>query len=145
MIRRVVHTILLFGVLCSMASFNTTLPTDYTADLQVEYQATGTIEGYSKITKLKVYIDGIFVGESEPKDQREKNSLRVKVPQGVHRVQCYAYALLDSKWELRDMKNEYSFDWIYDAYRTFPAKSKLVLDFSVTSKKTSLVSFGKMK
>ena len=145
MIRSAVHTIMLLAVLCSLASFNTTLPVDYSADLRIEYQATGTIEGYSKITKLKVYIDGLFVGESEPKDQREKNSLSVKVPQGVHRIQCYAYALLDGKWELRDMKNEYSFDWIYDAYRTFPAKSKLVLDFSVTDKKTSQVSFGKMK
>jgi hypothetical protein len=103
--------------------------------LTISYKATGTIEGYSHLSKMKVYVDETLVGESPEKDQQATNSFSVSVPKGAHKVKCQLWAFLGGKWEERTEANEYSFDWSYEENMTLGKKNKLAIVFDITDEK----------
>jgi len=111
------------------------LGTSFTAakqgKLNISYTTVGTIEGYSYISKMEVFIDGQLVATGPEKDQQEKNSFSISVPRGEHKIKCQLWALYQGTWELRTLDNNYSFDWIYEGTREFKKKNSLEIVFSI--------------
>lgn len=104
-------------------------------NLTITYTTVGTNEGYSYVSKMNVYIDGNLVSTGPEKDQQQKNSFSITVPQGSHEIKCLLLALYEGKWEERTVENDYSFDWKYEATLEFKKKNKLDLEFNITENK----------
>lgn len=103
--------------------------------LTITYTTVGTNEGYSYISKLNVYVDGAWIATGPEKDQKEKNSFTISVPQGSHQFKCQLLALYEGTWEERTEENNYSFDWKYEGTLEFKKKNTLELEFNITDNK----------
>lgn len=125
---------LLLLLLLPILTFSSFTPAK-SGKLTISYKATGTLEGYSYLSKMKVYVDETLVGESPEKDQQASNSFSVSVPKGAHKVKCQLWAFLDGKWEERTVANDYSFDWSYEENMNLGKKNKLALEFNITDDK----------
>ena len=58
-------------------------------------------------TKMKVFIDGEFVGESDVADRYDRKKLAIDVVPGSHVVVVEGYAKRDGKWEKRTKEKGY--------------------------------------
>lgn len=103
--------------------------------LTITYTTVGTNEGYSYVSKMNVYIDGTLVSTGPEKDQQQKNSFSLTVPQGSHEIKCLLLALYEGKWEERTVDNDYSFDWKYEGTLELKKKNNLELEFNITENK----------
>lgn len=103
--------------------------------LTITYTTVGTNEGYSYISKMNIYVDGAWIATGPEKDQQEKNSFTISVPQGSHQFKCILLANYQGTWEERTVDNNYSFDWKYEGNLEFKKKNTLELEFNITDNK----------
>lgn len=104
----------------------------------VEWQYTNVIEGYDHLNKMKVYIDGKYVGESKASPQSKLSTYKFKTTQGPHQVKIVNYALYEGKWEEHTIALNYSIDAIYDQKLTIKKKMKIKLTFDIDTTETKV-------
>jgi hypothetical protein len=105
-------------------------------NLTINYKATGTLEGYSYISKMVVFIDDIQFGESPAMDQQQNNTFILSVPEGKHKIKCVVWAKIEDKWEERLKANDYSFDWVYrEESLQVEKETNLTIEFDITNDK----------
>ncbi len=107
--------------------FNTYAASDVT--LTINYSTVGTKSGFDHISKLIVFVDGINKGESNEQKQTIPNSVTIKIPYGSHSIKAVFYAKQGNYWEERTLKNNYSFDCIYNKTLNFNKNTTIDLTF----------------
>ena len=106
-----------------------------TGTLTVNFVATGSIEGYDHVSKMKVFCDNVEIGESSERKQSVQNKVTVNVPRGSHTIKVTLFAKYDGKWEERTIANEYSFDWSLMQKMNIGSKNTLDITFDIEKEK----------
>lgn len=101
--------------------------------LSIDYEVLNTIEGYSYVSRLDVYVDGKLYGSSTEIDQRTPNSISVKIPRGNHQIKAVLLAKYEGAWEERTVENRYTYDFIWTESVNMKKKMKVKLYFDIDS------------
>jgi hypothetical protein len=80
--------------------------------VNIAYSFKNIEAGYDHVNKIIVYVDGREAGQSKPKNQSDRNSLKIQVTKGKHEIKVENWAYYNDQWELHDTENGYSFDLI---------------------------------
>lgn len=107
-------------------------------DLTVEWTFQHVVQGYDHDTKIFVYVDGVFSGESSVYKQTQKARYTLPVPRGSHDIRIEAYALYEGNWELHSKANDYSVDAIYENRLSFKSNASISLVFDISTESSNV-------
>lgn len=96
------------------------------SQITVKWKTINIIEGYEYEGKIKVYIDGEFVGESSSCQESVWCEYKVKT-KGEHTIRIEQFAKYEGNWEQKTVANDYSYDYIYEGIHTFKKKHTLTM------------------
>ncbi len=106
-----------------------------THKLTFHFTTSGTRPGFDLISLLRVYSDNKIIGESKPKKQTEPNEVTLIIPEGKHAIKAVFVALQKGAWEERTIKNQYSYDCIYNTDINLTSDKSINLVFDIANEK----------
>lgn len=101
-------------IVCIGFVFLAGLTPDYSSaqntTLTVNYVCTEINAGYDYEFKIKLYVDGSYIGESSPRISSSPNQATFTVPAGYHTVKIIGLKNYQGTWEESLKANNYSVD-----------------------------------
>jgi|GEM_PF-5859475 len=106
-----------------------------THKLTFHFTTSGTKPGFDLVSMLRVYSDNKIIGESKAKPQTQTNEVTLTIPDGKHAIKAVFVALQKGTWEERTVKNQYSYDWIYNTDINLTSDKTINLVFDIANTK----------
>lgn len=114
--------------------------------LTVKWVFQNVNEGYDHDNKVRVYVDGVQLGESAVYKQSKNGVYELEISKGTHQIKVVNYALFEGKWEEHNRANNYSVDAFYEAELNCSSNITIDLAFDIaTETANAAVSGGSYK
>lgn len=96
------------------------------SQITIKWKTINIVEGYEYEGKLKIYVDGDYVGETNSCQESVWCSHKLKL-KGEHTIKIEQWAKYQGTWEEKTIDNNYSYDYVYEDTLVFKKRQTLTL------------------